>query len=42
MKVDEIKHAEMANHYGAAELPLPVKQAMQISSKVMTTAAYYI
>lgn len=42
MKVDEIKHAEMADHYGAAELPLPVKQAMRLSSKVMTTAAYYI
>lgn len=42
MKVDEIKHAEMANHYGAAELPLPIKQAMRLSSKVMTTAAYYI
>jgi ubiquinone biosynthesis monooxygenase Coq7 len=42
MKVDEIKHAEMAIHYGAAELPQPIKQAMTISSKVMTTAAYYV
>jgi ubiquinone biosynthesis monooxygenase Coq7 len=42
MKVDEIKHAEMAIHYGAAELPQPIKQAMTLSSKVMTTAAYYV
>jgi demethoxyubiquinone hydroxylase (CLK1/Coq7/Cat5 family) len=32
----------MAIHYGAAELPQPIKQAMTLSSKVMTTAAYYV
>ena len=42
MKQDEIKHAEMALHHGAAELPEPVKQAMKLSSKIMTTIAYRI
>lgn len=42
MKIDEIKHADMAVHFGAAELPPPVKRAMKLSSKVMTTAAYYV
>ncbi|QDX82245.1 demethoxyubiquinone hydroxylase family protein [Denitratisoma sp. DHT3] len=42
MKVDEIKHAETAVRFGARELPLPVKFAMKLSSKVMTTTAYYV
>jgi ubiquinone biosynthesis monooxygenase Coq7 len=42
MKRDEIKHAAMAVDNGAAELPLPVRQAMQLSSKLMTTATYYV
>lgn len=42
MKIDEIKHADMAIHHGAAELPVPVKRAMKLSSRVMTTAAYYV
>ncbi len=42
MKLDEIKHADMATHHGAAALPTPIKQAMKLSSKVMTTAAYYV
>jgi ubiquinone biosynthesis monooxygenase Coq7 len=42
MKQDEIKHAEMAIHHGATELPLPVKQAMKMSSKLMTTLAYRV
>jgi ubiquinone biosynthesis monooxygenase Coq7 len=42
MKQDEIKHAAMAVDNGAAELPLPVRQAMKLSSKLMTTAAYYV
>ena len=40
MKADEIRHAESANHLGARELPYPVKLAMKISSKVMTTLSY--
>jgi len=40
MKVDEIRHAETASHYGARELPPPVKLAMKLSSKVMTKLSY--
>jgi ubiquinone biosynthesis monooxygenase Coq7 len=42
MKTDEIKHAEAALAHGGAELPLPVKVAMKLSSKVMTRTAYYL
>ncbi len=42
MKIDEAKHASMAVASGAAELPVPVKQAMRLMSKIMTTTAYYI
>ena len=40
MKVDEIRHAETASHYGARELPAPVRLAMKLSSKVMTKLSY--
>lgn len=40
MKVDEIKHADTAIAHGGAELPTPVKQAMRLTSKVLTLAAY--
>lgn len=42
MQVDEAKHAEMAHDAGAAELPLPIKGLMKLSSKVMTKTTYYI
>jgi ubiquinone biosynthesis monooxygenase Coq7 len=42
MKTDEIKHAETALAHGGAELPMPVKLAMKLSSKVMTRMAYYL
>jgi ubiquinone biosynthesis monooxygenase Coq7 len=42
MKTDEIRHAESACHHGARELPLPVKFAMRLSSKVMTKLSYLI
>jgi ubiquinone biosynthesis monooxygenase Coq7 len=42
MKVDEIHHAQVAYGSGAAELPVPVKLAMQAVSKVMTHGAYWI
>ena len=38
---DEIKHASEATALGAAELPVPVKIAMRLASKVMTKTAYY-
>lgn len=42
MKTDEAAHAEMAVKMGARELPLPVKIAMRMAAKVMTTAAYRV
>jgi len=39
MKIDEQGHADLAEHLGAAELPKPVKNMMQLTSKVMTTLA---
>lgn len=42
MRLDEIQHAETAIHYGAAELPWPVKKAMKLAAKVMTKTAYHI
>ena len=40
MKVDEIAHAEMAVDLGAREMPSPVRGAMRMAAKVMTTTAY--
>lgn len=42
MKADEIRHAETAIAHGGAELPLPVKLAMKLTSKVMTQVAYWV
>lgn len=42
MYMDETQHAEMAVDLGAAELPLPVRLAMQLSGKVMTRTAYWV
>ena len=39
MAKDEARHAQMAADSGAAELPLPVKQAMRWSAKLMTTVS---
>lgn len=40
MKVDEAHHGTVALEAGGAELPAPVRSAMTLVSKVMTTAAY--
>lgn len=42
MHIDETSHAQEAVNLGAAELPASVKKAMKISSKIMTTTAYYV
>lgn len=42
MHADETEHARTAVRHGAAELPKPVKKAMQLASKVMTRTSYYI
>jgi len=42
MKEDEARHAMSAEQAGAVELPVPLKWAMRIAAKVMTTTAYYV
>ena len=42
MQVDEAGHATTAMSHGGAELPTPVKLAMQLGSKVMTRTAYWV
>ncbi len=42
MKADEIQHAETAVNLGAHALPAPVKAAMRLSAKAMTTATYWV
>ncbi len=39
MRSDELGHAELAEKLGAAKLPQPIKRAMRLTSKVMTTLA---
>jgi len=39
MRQDEARHAATARRLGAAELPLPVRWAMRLQAKVMTTVA---
>jgi ubiquinone biosynthesis monooxygenase Coq7 len=42
MKDDEARHAATARQLGAAELPVPVKQAMRLASRVMTGSTYWV
>ncbi|MGH8750378.1 MAG: 2-polyprenyl-3-methyl-6-methoxy-1,4-benzoquinone monooxygenase [Burkholderiales bacterium] len=42
MKNDEAQHATTAAAQGAAELPPPVRQAMQFASRVMTQTAFWV
>ena len=42
MRADEARHRETALRLGAAELPEPVKRAMQLASKLMTTVSYRV
>jgi 3-demethoxyubiquinol 3-hydroxylase len=42
MREDEARHRQTALGLGADELPPPVKAAMRIAAKVMTTVAYRI
>lgn len=41
MQADELRHAEMAVHLGAKELPQAAKQAMRQAARVMTSTAYW-
>lgn len=40
MKIDEARHAEMADKAGGADLPQPVRRAMAAASGVMKALAY--
>ena len=40
MRADEARHQQTAVQLGAADLPEPVKLAMRLASRVMTTVAY--
>jgi 3-demethoxyubiquinol 3-hydroxylase len=42
MRTDEARHRASAVALGAAELPEPVKRAMRLASRVMTTVAYRV
>ncbi len=42
MRADENRHGRMGRGLGGRELPLPVKAAMRLCSKVMTRTAYYV
>ncbi|MBI4756526.1 MAG: 2-polyprenyl-3-methyl-6-methoxy-1,4-benzoquinone monooxygenase [Betaproteobacteria bacterium] len=42
MKIDEIGHADTAMRLGARELPAPVRGAMKLASRVMTSTAYWV
>jgi ubiquinone biosynthesis monooxygenase Coq7 len=42
MKLDEAQHATMAVTLGAAELPLPARMLMKLSSKMMTGVTYWV
>jgi ubiquinone biosynthesis monooxygenase Coq7 len=42
MREEEQQHGENAIDAGAAELPLPIRKLMQLTSKIMTKTAYRI
>ena len=42
MKVDEAKHAQMADDSGAADLPKPVRELMKLTAGVMKAIAYRV
>lgn len=42
MKLDEAEHGDAAIRAGARSLPAPVRGAMRIASRVMTTTAYRV
>lgn len=42
MKTDEQHHATTALEAGAADLPTPIKKAMNLTSKIMTKTAFWI
>jgi len=42
MREDELNHAKLAESSGAVKLPLPIKAAMSLTSKIMTKTTFYV
>jgi ubiquinone biosynthesis monooxygenase Coq7 len=42
MKADEMGHAVSARHAGGTDLPLPVRLAMRLASRVMTSTTRWL
>jgi ubiquinone biosynthesis monooxygenase Coq7 len=42
MKIDEAKHAQMAEDSGAFDLPLPVRRLMKVTASAMKAIAYRV
>ena len=42
MRVDEIAHGDSGEAHGGIPLPPPMKAAMRVSAKLMTTATYWV
>ena len=42
MKADEVGHATKASEAGATVLPAPIREAMRLTAKLMTTAVYRV
>ena len=42
MREDELQHATVALEGGGARLPIPIKQLMKLTSKVMTKTVYWL
>lgn len=42
MGEDEVRHGQTARQLGGVELPLPLRLAMRVAAKVMTTTAHYV
>lgn len=42
MRADENRHGLTGRELGGRELPLPIKAAMRLASRVMTRTAYYV
>jgi ubiquinone biosynthesis monooxygenase Coq7 len=42
MQADEAQHAAEAQKAGAVALPQPVREAMRLAAKVMTTVAHRV
>ncbi|WP_043758064.1 2-polyprenyl-3-methyl-6-methoxy-1,4-benzoquinone monooxygenase [Imhoffiella purpurea] len=42
MKTDEVRHAQVAKAAGGTDLPGPIRQAMKLTSRIMTRTVYWV